>query len=222
MIRLEKVSKIYQTRKGEIKALDEINLHVEEGEFLVARGPSGSGKTTLLMTIGGMLRPTKEDVVIANNRIYAMSIRDRAKFRAENIGFVFQTFELIPYLNVMENVALPAVRKDHGDQAYAMELLSRFRISGRERHKPSELSVGERQRTAIARALFNRPRIILADEPTGNLDPENAVEVIEYLEEFHRNGGTVILATHSNVAEEYADRMVHLQDGRIEEGNNNQ
>lgn len=222
MIRLEKVSKIYQTRKGEIKALDEINLHVEEGEFLVARGPSGSGKTTLLMTIGGMLRPTKEDVVIDDNRIYAMSKRDRAKFRAENIGFVFQTFELIPYLNVIENVALPALRKNHGDQEYAIELLSRFRMSGRKRHKPSELSVGERQRTAIARALFNRPRIILADEPTGNLDAENAAEVTEYLEEFHRNGGTVILATHSNVAEECADRIVHLRDGRIEEENNGQ
>jgi ABC-type lipoprotein export system ATPase subunit len=162
-----------------------------------------------------MLRPTKEDVVMDDRSLYVMSRRERAKFRAENIGFIFQTFQLIPYLNVIENILLPAMMKPQAERGYAMALLSRFRLSGRELHKPSELSVGEKQRTAIARALFNRPKIILADEPTGNLDPENAAEAVEYIEEFHRNGGTVIFATHGTAADEYADRIVHLQEGHI-------
>jgi putative ABC transport system ATP-binding protein len=147
-----------------------------------------------------------------------MGERGRAKFRAENIGFVFQMFHLVPYLSVVENALLSVgATRDQAGRAEARELLKRLGLSGREYHRPSELSAGERQRTAIARAMLNRPKIILADEPTGNLDPENADEVIEYLVEFHRSGGTVIVVTHGSVADQYADRVIHLREGCVEE-----
>ncbi len=213
MVRLENISKIYQTKRGEVKALDEVSLQVEEGEFVVVRGHSGSGKTTLLLAIGGMLRPTKGQVIVGGNDVYEMGERARARFRAENIGFVFQMFHLVPYLNVIENTLLSSGSENK--QPEAKELLGRLRMSGREHHKPAELSTGERQRTAIARAMLNRPRIILADEPTGNLDPENAAEAIGYLSEFHRDGGTVIVVTHGSAVDSYANRIIHLQEGRI-------
>ena len=216
MVSIENVSKIYKTKFNEVRALDDIALKVEDGEFIVVRGSSGCGKTTLLLTIGGMLRPTKGKVVISDNDIYAMSIRERAIFRARNIGFVFQMFHLVPYLSLIENVLLPAkVGIAQSGKEYGMELVKRLHLLGRERHKPSELSAGEKQRTAIARALFNHPKIILADEPTGNLDPDNAGEAISYLSEFHHNGGTVIVVTHGTVADQYADRIIHLKEGRI-------
>ena len=217
MISLENVSKIYRTRRGQVKALDGVSLQVEEGEFVVVRGPSGSGKTTLLLTVGGMLRPTNGLVVMNGNDIYAMSERKRAKFRAQNIGFVFQMFHLVPYLNVIENALLPAgVVGGQTGKAEARKLLARLNISGREYHRPSELSAGEQQRTAIARALLNHPRVILADEPTGNLDPENAIEVIQHLAQFRHDGGTVIVVTHGSVADQYANRVIHLREGRVE------
>ncbi len=217
IVSLENTSKIYRTRRGQVKALDEIDLQVAEGEFVVVRGPSGSGKTTLLLAIGGMLRPTSGRVLVNGNDVYAMGERQRAKFRAQNIGFVFQMFHLIPYLNVMENALLPVgVMKEGAGRSEARELLERLNISEREHHRPSELSAGERQRTAIARALLNRPKIVLADEPTGNLDPENAAEVIGYLAEFHRDGGTVIVVTHGGLVDQYADRIIRLRGGRIE------
>jgi len=216
MVSLENVSKIYQTRRRQVKALDGIDLQFEEGEFVVVRGASGSGKTTLLLAIGGMLRPTNGRVLVNGDDVYAMSERQRAKFRAQNIGFVFQMFYLVPYLNVVENTLLPAgVVKTGAERSEARELLERLNISEREYHKPSELSAGERQRTAIARALLNRPRVVLADEPTGNLDPENAAEVIGYLEEFHRDGGTVIVVTHGEMVDQYASRIIHLREGGI-------
>ena len=218
MISLECVGKYYRTKHDKVKALDEINLQVNEGEFVVVRGPSGSGKTTLLLAIGGMLRPTTGTVTVNGDDVYSLSERNRAKFRAENIGFIFQMFHLLPYLNTVDNVMLPSgVVKNRAGRNAARKLVKRLGISERTFHKPSELSAGERQRTAIARALLNKPKLILADEPTGNLDPENANEVINYLEEFHRNGGTVIIVTHGKVADQYADRIVHLKEGRIEE-----
>jgi putative ABC transport system ATP-binding protein len=216
MIFLENVSKIYKTKFNEVKAIDDITLKVDDGEFVVVRGSSGCGKTTLLLTIGGMLRPTNGKVVIDDNDIYTMSIGERTIFRARNIGFVFQMFHLIPYLSLIENILLPAkagvAQAKKGD---GMELVKRLHLLGRERHKPSELSAGEKQRTTIARALLNQPKIILADEPTGNLDPDNAGEVIGYLSEFHHNGGTVIVVTHGTVADQYADRIINLKEGRL-------
>lgn len=218
MVRLEGVSKRYPTRHGEVKALDDVSLQVDAGEFAVVRGPSGSGKTTLLLTVGGMLRPTGGRVIAAGNDVFAMGVRERATFRAENIGFVFQMYYLVPYLNVFENVLLPAgAGKNRAGRQEAGELLKRLHLSDREDHRPAELSAGERQRTAIARALFNRPKIILADEPTGNLDRGNADEVNRYLAAFCREGGTVIMATHGSLADEHADRIIDLREGRVEE-----
>jgi ABC-type lipoprotein export system ATPase subunit len=146
-----------------------------------------------------------------------MNERERARFRRENIGFVFQMFHLVPYLDVLENVLLAGgTTTNQGRRAVAKDILERLRLSEREHHKPSELSAGERQRAAIARALLNQPQIILADEPTGNLDSDNAAEVLGYLSEFHRNGGTVIVVTHGIAADQYTDQIIHLREGRIE------
>ena len=217
MVSLKNVVKTYRTRKGDVKALDGIDLRIEKGEFVVIRGPSGSGKTTLLMTVAGMLHPTGGTVSIGDRDIYAMSIRARARFRAENVGFVFQMFHLVPYLNVTENVVLAGGAVANKDSnAQARELTEKLGLAGRIHHKPYELSAGERQRTAIARALLNRPKIILADEPTGNLDPDNAAVVLGYIDEFHQQGGTVVLATHGPAAKEFADRTVYMRNGGID------
>ena len=230
MVRLEGVSKVYSGRRNEVRALDEVNLHVEQGEFVAVKGPSGSGKSTLLLTIGAMVHPTAGRVLVADTDVYSLSSRDRASFRAKNIGFVFQMFHLVPYLSVLENVLVPtlaaarpetaeggcATRTD-GAPARARELLERFGMSDRIDHRPAELSTGERQRVAMARALLNRPRLILADEPTGNLDPDNAAEVMNYLEEFHRDGGTVLIVTHEQAVEQHTQRIVLIRQGRVED-----
>ena len=217
MVVLENVEKTYQTRGGIVKALRDINLHIEKGRFIAICGPSGSGKTTLLMAIAAMLRPTKGTVRIEQNDLYKMGIRDRARFRAENIGFIFQMFHLIPYLNVIENVTLAGGAASRSrNAANARDLLKQLGLESRVFHKPAQLSAGEKQRVAIARALFNRPKIMLADEPTGNLDDENAASVIGHLSEFHRSGGTVILATHQLQARKFASQVIYLRDGTIE------
>lgn len=217
MISLRKVCKEYNTGSSRVKALDDINLDVKEGEFLVVRGPSGSGKSTLLLTVGGMMHPASGSVFVDNRDIYSLSGRERAAFRATNIGFVFQMFHLLPYLNCLENIMLQGENGTRtGKLAEARALLKRLGLSDRMHHKPSELSIGERQRTAIARALLKSPKIILADEPTGNLDPDNANEVIGYLSDFHKNNGTVIIVTHGNIADRYADRIVYLKNGHLE------
>jgi len=217
MVVLENVVKTYRTRRGDVKALDDINLRIGKGEFVVICGPSGSGKTTLLMTIAGMQHPTNGIVSVGQNNLYAMSARARAKFRAKNIGFVFQMFHLIPYLNIIENVALSGgTAANKNRKVQANELIEKFGLAGRNYHKPPELSAGEKQRTAIARALLNQPKMVLADEPTGNLDPDNAAAVLRHLSQFHRKGGTVIFATHGIEAEQFADRIIHLRDGRID------
>lgn len=216
MVSLNRVGKVYRRGTSEVPALIEVDLQVEQGEFVVVRGPSGSGKTTLLLTIGGMLHVSSGTVSVNGEDIYRLREWQRARFRADNIGFVFQLFHLVPYLTVMENVLLPAgVGTGRGSRDAARQLLERLRLLQRADHKPAELSTGESQRTAIARALFNKPRIVLADEPTGNLDPGNAAEVIEYLAEYHRGGGTVIVVTHGTFVDGYADRIIHLHEGRI-------
>jgi len=221
MVELKNITKTYRTRRGDVQALRDINLRIEKGEFVALCGPSGSGKTTLLMTVAAMLRPTSGSVCVEQRDLYAMSIRDRAKFRARNIGFVFQMFHLVPYLNIVENVLLAGGLPGGGrieapKRQAAEELLKRFGLAERASHKPAELSAGEKQRAAMARALFNRPEIILADEPTGNLDPANAESVLGHLSEFHRGGGTVIVATHGPTAGRFADRVIYLRNGGIE------
>ena len=214
MVELRNVVKTYNTGHGEVRALDGVDLSVKPGDFVVVRGPSGSGKTTLLLTIAAMLRPTSGTVIVAGRNLAEMSAREKLCFRGETIGFVFQMFHLVPYLSVVENVLLAAGGEDN-HISRAAKLLDEFGMGHRASHKPSELSAGERQRTAIARALLNGPTLLLADEPTGNLDHKNARAVLDYLSDFHRAGGTVIVATHENVAESRASRVVSLLDGRV-------
>ncbi len=219
MIQLENVSQVYRSRRGEVRALDEVSLTVRNSEFVVVKGPSGSGKSTLLLTIAGMIRPTRGRVLVNDADIYHLSNRERARFRAQNVGFVFQSYHLVPYLSALENVLLPTMLVSPDARRHtACQLLNHFGIGQRLAHKPAELSTGERQRTAVARALSNRPWLLLADEPTGNLDPETGLQIIEYLAEFHRQGGTVVLVTHERWAEEYAERTISIRHGRIEEG----
>ena len=221
VVRCEQVSRRFRGPNGDVNALAEIDLHVRGGEFVVIRGPSGSGKTTLLLAMGGMLRPTAGRVIVAGDDVYAMGNQARAGFRANHIGFVFQMFHLVPYLNVVENVLLGAgAGAQRPDRSRAAELLDRLGLADRVRHRPAELSAGERQRTAIARALMSRPKVMLADEPTGNLDPDNAAEVIGALAAFHRDGGTIIVVTHGTGADQYADRIIHLVNGQLDRSRN--
>ena len=205
MIACEQVTK----RFGAVTALAPFDLDVTAGEFVAVKGPSGCGKTTLLLTLGGMLRPSGGTVNFDGANLYAKSISERAEYRATEVGFVFQMFHLVPYLGVEENVRL-ATRNGSMTQR-PRELLEQFGLGHRLTHTPGELSAGERQRVALARALVNEPRLILADEPTGNLDPENDRQVFEHLAEFHRAGGTVIVVTHGSTADEFADRIVNLE-----------
>ncbi len=215
MLVLENLGKTYRTRIHRVKALDGVSLQIDKGEFVVVDGPSGSGKTTLLMMIAAMLHPSRGSVRVDDKDIYKMSGPDRAQFRANNIGFIFQMFHLVPYLNVLENVLVAGGAIGRTDRTRAKELLQQLGLEHRIRHRPSELSAGEKQRTAIARALLNRPKLILADEPTGNLDPENAAGVLKHLHEFQQTGGTVIVATHGPAAGEFATRTIHLRDGTL-------
>jgi putative ABC transport system ATP-binding protein len=218
MFRLEQVAKRYRHKSNEVVALEPTSLDVAAGEFLAIIGPSGSGKTTLLSTLGGMLAPTTGKVWLDGSSLYDTSARERAEIRQRQIGFVFQTFNLIPYLTALENVEVPAMlaSKQGADQRdRAAALLRRVGLQDRLQHKPSELSVGQQQRVALARTLANDPAVILADEPTGNLDPGTREEVLEFFAELCRDGRTVIVVTHDPVTASRATRTVKLAGGSI-------
>lgn len=212
MIELKNVSKIYRTKGKEIFALNNVSLNIAQGEFVVIRGASGSGKTTLLLMLGAMLKTSKGTVRVDDENIGDYSENERNRFRATKIGFVFQMFHLLPYLNVLENVTLASLNKLKTE---AKDLLSELGLEERLDHKPFALSAGEKQRTAVARALINKPKIILADEPTGNLDPENAIEIMKSFSRFHKKGGTVIVVTHGGEADKFADRIIFLKNGKL-------
>jgi len=215
MIHLEQICKVYRRPEGPVQALDNINLHVAPGEFVAVSGPSGCGKTTLLSIVGALVRPTSGRVVVGDSDLGTMSAAERAEFRARKVGFVFQMFHLLPYLTVLENVLLAT--DGLAARNTAQDLLERFGLGPRLGHRPGELSAGERQRAAIARAMIHHPALILADEPTGNLDVQSAAEVLEILGDFHRQGATLLLVTHQEQAATKADRVVRLQGGRITE-----
>ena len=216
MLQIERVSKLYRKAESVIPALDQAWIGVNAGEFVVVHGPSGSGKTTLLLSAGGLLAPDDGQVLVHGRDPYRLPREKRARLRAEMIGFVFQQFHLIPYLTVRENVLAPSLALPAGDaRERGEELIEHFNLSARAAHMPSELSTGERQRTALARALLNRPRLLLADEPTGNLDPENASVVLTYIAEFARTGGAVLMVTHNELAAACADRIVQMREGRL-------
>ncbi|MGQ9731485.1 MAG: ABC transporter ATP-binding protein [Candidatus Zipacnadales bacterium] len=218
MIELQAVSKVYRTPHGEVGALRGVSAQIGAGEFVAVRGPSGCGKSTLLMTVAGMARPSAGRVLFEGIDLYALSWRRRAALRAQQVGFVFQMFHLIPYLTVWENVLTPLLAGACASQADARAILERVGLTDRLAHRPAELSTGERQRVALARALLHRPKLILADEPTGNLDPAHAAEVLSFLGEFNRAGGTVLLATHEEAAANYAGRTLLLDRGKLVNG----
>lgn len=216
MILITNLTKTYLSRGNKVVALEKVSLHVSVGEFVAVQGPSGCGKTTVLLTAGGLLAPTSGAVVVNGQDPYTLSPENRARFRGETIGFVFQQFHLVPYLSVEHNILVPsiAVPANHA-QERARALMDHFQLTSRARHVPAELSTGERQRVALARALLNAPKVLLADEPTGNLDGENAEIVLGYLAEFAQDGGTALLVTHDARATRYAHRTVCLRSGRI-------
>ena len=217
VLKIENITKIYNTTNKQVRALDKVSLQVNSGEFVVVEGPSGSGKSTLLLTAGSLLTPDEGQILIDSQNPYVLSIDKRAKFRAEKIGFVFQQFHLIPYLSVLENILTPSIlTKGKNSHEEAKQLIERFGLTERVHHVLAELSTGERQRTALARAFINSPNLILADEPTGNLDRENAEIVIKSLVEFANMGGSVFLVTHDAYAVQYATRSLHLENGRLQ------
>ena len=221
MLKITELSKFYNGPDGIVRALYGVSFHVGAREFVAVQGPSGCGKTTLLLAAGGLLIPDNGQVVIDSRDPYQMSTDERARFRAAEIGFVFQQFYLIPYLSVMDNVCAPSLALPHPEaRKRAKVLVEHFNLSDRIGHLPSEISTGERQRTALARALLNTPKLLLADEPTGNLDSENAGIVLSYFAEFTRSGGSVLMVTHSDEAAAHAHRILRLINGEITDGIN--
>jgi len=215
VIELRKVTKAYPTEAGELRALDGVSLHVEPGEWLAVMGPSGSGKSTLVNLIGCLDRPTSGEVLLDGVDVGALSATELDRVRAEKVGFIFQHFHLIPYLTALENVMLAQYFHSMADEQEAMGALERVGLRDRARHVPSQLSGGEQQRVCIARALINDPKIILADEPTGNLDGANEDIVLRLLRELHQQGRTIVMVTHDPVVARLADRRIDLHHGKI-------
>jgi len=218
MLALQSVSKTYTHRGRTVKALDSATLDVHDGDFVAVVGPSGSGKSTLLLTLGGMLSPASGRVLVDGQSLYDMSTDKRAEFRRKKVGFVFQTFNLVPYLTALENVQVPLLLAGTNGRVQlerATSLLTRLGLADRLDHKPSELSVGQQQRVALARMLANDPAVVLADEPTGNLDPDTSGQIIDFLEEVNREGKTVVMVTHDMRAAQRAKRILRLVDGNI-------
>ncbi|MEW9097351.1 MAG: ABC transporter ATP-binding protein [Clostridiaceae bacterium] len=217
ILKVENLSKIYGKGSNKVEALKNVNLSVTKGEFVAIVGASGSGKSTLLHLLGGLDRPTNGKVVIDGESIYNYKEEKLAIFRRRKIGFVFQFFNLIPVLDVEENIALPALLdKDNIDKKYLEELIEILGLKDRKSHLPSELSGGQQQRVSIGRALLNKPSIILADEPTGNLDSKNSKEVIELLKfTAKKYNQTLILITHDVNLASMADRIITIADGEI-------
>lgn len=212
MIQIEKVTKTYTKGENTVKALDHISISVAKGEFVVVKGSSGCGKTTLLLAAGGLLRPEDGTVYMNGQDMYALKQEELAKFRAGNIGFVFQQYHLIPYLSILENVKIPSLaHQENSSEDRALKLIEELGLKARLHHTPAELSAGEKQRTALARALLYNPPIILADEITGNLDHVNADIVLNKLKAYAKAGGTVLLVTHDEKAFSYADRIIEMK-----------
>ena len=215
MLKIRGIGKWYRGPGNRVTALEGVTVNVAAGELVAVQGPSGSGKTTLLLAAGGLLVPDSGEVVVDGQELYALSPEKRARLRGATIGFVFQQFHLIPYLSVLRNVLAPSLAVPAPDaRDRAEELLARFGLTDRIRHVPAELSTGERQRTALARALLNRPKLLLADEPTGNLDGQNSDVVLGHLAEFAGAGGAVLLVTHDLQAAKRAQRHIRLVAGR--------
>jgi len=220
MIRLVGAGKVYQMGAVSVRALHDVDLVIDAGEYVGVVGPSGSGKTTLMELLGCLSRPTTGRYEFEGRRVDALDDTALAGLRGERIGFVFQTFNLLPRLTATENVELPLLYRHvprHERRQRALALLERVGLTARAAHRPSELSGGERQRVAIARALVNRPAVVFADEPTGNLDSATGEAIMSLFEGLHRDGQTLVMVTHDPSIAARVRRLVRLRDGRIED-----
>jgi ABC-type lipoprotein export system ATPase subunit len=216
MLDMRDVTKRYHGPDSSVNAVDGLSLMVESHEAVAVRGPSGCGKSTLLLVAGTLLRPSSGAVLVNGADPYQLSPAGRSAFRAQHLGFVFQQFHLIPYLDVRQNILTANIpHKRARARQRAEELIERFGLAERIHHIPAELSVGEKQRVALARALFHRPKLLLADEPTGNLDPENAANVLDAMREYADQGAAVLMVTHDPKAAERAHRMIRMDQGRF-------
>lgn len=219
IIQIIDIKKHYSIGNQIVKALNGVNIEIQKNEFVALMGPSGSGKSTLMNIIGCLDSPTSGSYILNSKNVSRMEDDELAGIRNKEIGFVFQTFNLLPRYSALENVALPLVYAGMSKEKRnirAKEVLDQVGLSDRMDHKPNELSGGQRQRVAVARALVNNPSIILADEPTGNLDTKTSYEIMALLDEIHRNGNTIVLVTHEEDIAKHAKRIIRLRDGIIE------
>ena len=220
LIKMQNVKKHYCSGDDVVEALRGVDITIDAGEFITIMGQSGSGKSTLLSVLGGMNHPTSGEVEMAGVQLYQLHSEKLADFRAQNLGFVFQAFNLIPYLTALENVMLPlAIIKMNSaaKKSAARESLEQVGLSDKLDRLPNQLSGGEQERVAIARAIVNNPHILLADEPTGNLDSATSGEVMALFRELNRAGQTVVMVTHNPEIGKYSDRTIHLKDGKVRE-----
>jgi len=220
MLKVNKISKIYTKNNNPVKAIDNVSLEISPGDFVSLMGPSGSGKSSLLLMLGGMLKPSLGEVIIDGHSLYDLNPEKLSAFRLEKIGFVFQTFNLIPYLTALQNVQIPLLLKGMSSKQQiekATALLEKVGLLDRMHHEPAELSIGQQQRVALARMLANDPSIILADEPTGNLDSAMSAHVMQFLGELNQEGRTVVMVTHDNNVAAHAKRRLTLVNGALEE-----
>ena len=219
MITINKVKKIYRMGNERIAAVNNVSLDIKKGEFCCLLGKSGSGKSTLLNLLAGLEKPTKGEIIINGSHIERMNEDQLAKFRQQNIGFVFQSYNLLPTLTALENVELPLIFKKVGKRTrmrLALEMLESVGLKDRANHKPSEMSGGQQQRVSIARAFINKPKVLFADEPTGNLDTKTPFEMMDlFLGLAREQEQTVIIVTHDTEVSSYADRIIQLSDGKI-------
>jgi putative ABC transport system ATP-binding protein len=219
LIEIRDVHKIYTGGEGEVHALKGISLDVQEGEFLAMMGPSGSGKSTLLSVMGALNPPNKGSMIIDGIDVYALDSERRADFRHEYIGFVFQQFQLIPYLTAMENVMLPLAISKHSDKEQremAQSVLEKVGLGNKSLRLPNQLSGGEQNRVAIARAIVNQPPIVFADEPTGSLDTKTGQEILELFQTLNNEGLTIIMVTHNTENLDWVQRVAYIRDGSLE------
>ena len=213
-VKAEGLHKRFVTAEGEVHAVNDVSFEVNAGDFVALHGPSGCGKSTLLLMTGALLSPDEGVLQIAGENPYALNAEGRAAFRGQHVGFVFQQFHLIPYLDVLDNVLIGELAGENVSMNdRARELLDKFNIGHRLHHVPSKLSIGEQQRVALARALLREPDLILADEPTGTLDPENSEIILQHLADFSDDGGAVIMVTHDDRARAAAKTSMHLDAG---------
>jgi putative ABC transport system ATP-binding protein len=219
LIEINKLSKTYNGGEERVQALVDIDLKIDRGEFISVMGPSGSGKSTLLTILGGLNHPTEGELVVDEIPIYKLSLEKLADFRREYLGFIFQSFQLIPYLTVIENVMLPLsiTEKSNQEQIKLAEaILEKIGLKGKAKRLPDQLSGGEQERVAIARALVNSPPILMADEPTGNLDSKTGTEIMNLFKTLNKEGQTIIMVTHNPENTAYSTRTIFLKDGRVE------